>query len=265
MNINKLLKNKSKDIKTIISTTLNISYSDLILKKDNNISFFDYIKCKKNIKKYNKGVPLQYILKKSYFYNNEFYVNKNVLIPRPETEILIEKLYNAIKDKKNINILDIGTGSGIIAITLKKLIPTSSVDAIDISKKALKVAKYNAKKNNTNINFIHSDLYQNINKKYDVIVSNPPYISYDGIVDYNVKKYEPSIALFAKNNGLEYYKRIIKDIDKYLKKDGILAFEIGYDQKDVIIKELNKDNKYKINTYKDYNNFDRVMIIKMNK
>ena len=141
--------------------------------------------------------------------------------------------------------------------------PSIEIDAVDISKKALKVAKRNAKLNNTDINFIQSNIYQNVKGKYDVIISNPPYISYDGLVDANVVKYEPAIALFANDDGLYFYNEIIDKSKAHLKKKGILAFEIGFNQKDKINKLIkNKYKNIKIKNIKDYNNFDRVVIAK---
>ena len=178
-----------------------------------------------------KGEPVQYIVGNVDFYGFNFKVNNNVLIPRFETEELIEKTTNYIKkifDKK-INIVDIGTGSGCIAITLKKLID-ANVDAVDISFSALEVAKENAKNNNVDINFINGDMLNPLSKKYDVIISNPPYIAYDEEIMDIVKNNEPHNALYAPNNGLYYYEEIIKNGINYLNDKFIMAFEIGQTQ-----------------------------------
>ena len=190
------------------------------------------------LKRLENGEPVQYIVGDVNFYGNILKVNKNVLIPRPETEELVEKTQELIKDifkDTNIDILDIGTGSGCIPITLKKLLPNSNISACDISKEALAVAKDNAKENNVTINYIESDVFNNINNKFDVIISNPPYIRYDEEIMDIVKNNEPHLALYAKDNGLYFYKRIIKESKEYLKNKFIMAFEIGETQAEDII------------------------------
>ncbi len=181
------------------------------------------------IKRLKNGEPVQYIIGNVDFFDLNFDVNKNVLIPRFETEELVEKLINYINTyfKETIKILDIGTGSGCIAITLKSKIKNCIVDACDISSKALKVAKNNSKKNNLTVNFIKSDLFQNINRKYDIIVSNPPYIAYDEEIMDIVKNNEPKSALYAANNGLYFYEKILENAKYYLNKKNLIAFEIG--------------------------------------
>ena len=151
---------------------------------------------------------------------------------------MVEKTIDYIKElfpNQNIDILDIGTGSGCIPITIKKLIPNSHIDAIDISDKALELAKENAIKNNVDINFIHSDIYSNIENNYNVIISNPPYLKKDDYIMDIVKNNEPHIALYAKDNGLYFYKEILKKAKKYLKNKYLIAFEIGENQKEDII------------------------------
>ena len=157
------------------------------------------------IKRLNNGEPVQYIVGNVDFYNSNFIVNKNVLIPRFETEELVQNTINFIKeyfDKPKV--LDIGTGSGAIAISIKKDID-SIVYATDISKEALEVAKENAKRNNVDINFVNTNIYDGINEKFDIVISNPPYIRYDEEIEDIVKNNEPHIALYADNNGLYFY------------------------------------------------------------
>ena len=186
------------------------------------------------IKRLENGEPVQYIVGDVDFYGNIIKVDKRVLIPRRETEELIEKTLKIARD--NIDIIDLGTGSGCIAITLKKKLPNSNVDAIDISGDALDLAKENAKLNNVDINFIKNNMLDNFDKKYDLIISNPPYISYGEEVMDIVKNNEPNIALYADNNGLFYYEEILKKCRKNLKNNFIIAFEIGYNQGDELIK-----------------------------
>lgn len=194
------------------------------------------------IKRLNNGEPVQYIVGNVDFYGYKINVNKNVLIPRFETEELIFKTINLIKKNlnENIKVLDIGTGSGCISIALKKEIPGLDITAVDISEDALVVAKNNALENNCEINFIKSDLFNNIGDKYDLIISNPPYISYDEQIMDIVKKNEPHLALYAKNNGLYFYEEIIKNSSNYLNDKNIIAFEIGYLQANEITKMAHK-------------------------
>lgn len=185
------------------------------------------------LKRLEAGEPVQYIVGDVDFYGNIIEVNKSVLIPRRETEELVEKTLNYLKKifpNQNLDIIDIGTGSGCIPITIKKHLPQSRITAIDISKDALEVAKKNALKNEVDINFIQSDLFTNINNQYDVIISNPPYIREDEEIMDIVKNNEPHLALYAKDNGLYFYKEILKQAHKYLKEKFIIAFEIGEEQ-----------------------------------
>ena len=225
--------------------------------------YLDPSKLEEGIKRLEKGEPVQYIVGNVDFYGINLDINKNVLIPRFETEELVEKTIKKIKKKfKNkIDIVDLGTGSGCIIITLKKHI-NSNCDAIDISKDALDVALKNAIKNNVDICFIENDFLENIDKKYDVIISNPPYISYDEEIMDIVKNNEPKLALYADNNGLECYFKILKNIKKNLKKNFIIAFEIGYLQgnsiKDIANKYLDNIN---ISIEKDLQGKDRFIFI----
>ena len=210
------------------------------------------------------GIPVQYIVGSVDFYGNIFKVTKDTLIPRFETELLVEKSINYInkyfKDKI-IDVLDIGTGSGCIAITINKLI-NSNVDAVDISDKAIEVAKENNKINNTDVNVIVSDVFSNVNKRYDVIISNPPYISYDEEIMDIVYDNEPHSALFALDKGLYFYDKILSECRKYLNDKFLIAFEIGYKQGNDIINIINKyfDN-VNISLEKDYNGRDRFIFV----
>ena len=218
-----------------------------------------------DLKLLKQGIPVQYIIGNVNFYGFDFIVNKNVLIPRFETEGLVEKTIEQIKKMGFVkpNIVDIGTGSGCIAITLKKLLPESKIEALDISLEALKVAKDNALKNNVDILFYQSDLLSNCNNKYDVIISNPPYIAYDENIMDIVKNNEPDISLYAKDNGLYFYKEILKQSKSKLKNNFLLAFEIGANQKEDLIKIAS--NLYPNCTIwvdKDLAGFDRYLFVK---
>lgn len=234
---------------------------------ENNIEYLKkYLKDKtldEGIELLNKGIPVQYIVGNVDFYGYNFKVNENVLIPRFETEELVEKTIKYINkylDKK-VDILDLGTGSGCIAITLKKELDCN-VDAVDISPKALEIAKLNAKNNNVDITFYEGDMLDPINKIYDVIISNPPYIAYNEEIMDIVKNNEPHTALYAEDNGLKYYKDIISNANKYLKEKSIIAFEIGEKQGKLILEYAKNYFKDSIITVeKDMQNRDRFVFI----
>ena len=220
--------------------------------------YFDLIN--KNI---NEDTPLSHLVGFDYFYDRKFKVTKDVLSPRMETEELIYKILEYIKKSKkdSFRILDLCTGSGIIAITLKKEIieKYTEIVASDISEKALSIAIENANNNNANITFIKSDLFDNISGKFDLIISNPPYISYKDKITMkdSVLNYDPHLALFAEEDGIYFYRKIIENAVRYLSKDGVIFFEIGYDQKEKIL-ELGKNNNFITTVYKDINGRDRI-------
>ena len=220
--------------------------------------YFDLIN--KNI---NEDTPLSHLVGFDYFYDRKFKVTRDVLSPRMETEELIYKVLEHIKKSKkdSFRILDLCTGSGIIAITLKKEIVEkyTEIVASDISEKALSIAIENANNNNANITFIKSDLFDNISGKFDLIISNPPYISYKDKITIkdSVLNYDPHLALFAEEDGIYFYRKIIENAVHYLSKDGVIFFEIGYDQKEKIF-ELGKNNNFITTVYKDINDRDRI-------
>ena len=210
------------------------------------------------------NVPIEYVLGYTYFYGCKIKVNNNVLIPRDESEELVERALGHIKSGNKV--LDLCTGSGALAIALKKEKKDIDISASDISKDALNVAKENARLNEVNINFVEGDLiapFVSKGEKFDVIVSNPPYISETYEVN-DIVKHEPRIALYADDDGLFNYKSIIKDLDKVLNKDGVILFEIGYDQKEAL-ENICKDylSNYSFECYKDISGNDRIVIIKL--
>lgn len=218
-----------------------------------------------NIEKIKKGYPLQYITNNQEFMKLNFYVDDNVLIPQPDTEILVEEVIKICKTKykdKKIKILELCTGSGAIAISIKKYIENIQILATDISSNALEVAKKNARLNNVEIKFIESNMFEQINGKYDIIVSNPPYIETEALKTLSKDvQCEPILALDGGIDGLSFYREISKNSYKYLKNNGYLALEIGYNQKNSVIDILEKENKYKdIKYIKDLENNDRVII-----
>lgn len=211
-----------------------------------------------------RGEPVQYIVGNVEFYGNTIFVDKNVLIPRFETEELVYRTlkYNNQYLNKDVFIVDIGTGSGAIAIALKKELPNCCVDAVDISKKALEVAKKNATYNKVNIDFYEGNLLEPLNKKYDILISNPPYIDKDEEIMDIVKNYEPHIALYAAHQGLFCYEQILKDAHHILNKKNMIAFEIGYKQ-GAKIKKIAKQYFPKADIWveKDLSNRDRFVFI----
>ena len=237
-------------------------YDDQILTLRQEVNYF------KAIKKLIKGVPLQHITHQQEFMKMNFYVDENVLIPRPDTEILVEEVIEIAKKTNAKKILDLCTGSGAIAISLAKYIENSNITAVDISEKALNVAEKNAKTNlvQNQITFVKSDLFQSLpQEKYDIIVSNPPYIKKDVIetLDKDVRQ-EPRIALDGGTDGLDFYKKIIRQGYEFLKYKGYLCLEIGYDQKIDVIELIENEEKY-IDTYskKDLYGNDRIVVTKV--
>lgn len=227
----------------------------------------ELVKVSKNIeedyKKLLEGYPIQYLIGYVDFYGYKIYVNENVLIPRYETEYLVQKTINYSKKLFNdkLDILDLGTGSGAISIVLGRELD-SNVTGVDISESALNVAKKNAIENNISINFIKSNMLDSVDGKYDIVVSNPPYIDFDEKIMDSVKKYEPHLALYAKDNGLYFYKNILSNIKPYLKERFIIAFEMGWWQGTLIEKiaqEYFENSKVLIE--KDLTNRDRYIFI----
>lgn len=231
------------------------------ISKENEEKYFSLIE--KHIK---EDVPLSHLVGFEYFYDRKYKVTKDVLSPRMETEELIYKVIEYINasNKNKFKILDLCTGSGIIAITLKKELEQVSVDVIasDISKEAIEVAKENSQSHDATIKFIKSDIFNNIDDKFDIIVSNPPYIDRKDEVTMqdNVLKYDPHLALFAEEEGMYFYRKIIEQANDYLNENGVIFFEIGYDQKDKIIK-LADMNGYSAEVYKDINGRDRMAFL----
>lgn len=228
--------------------------------KENNLDETNLIKYQKELL---NNRPIQYIVGNVNFYGNIIEVNEDVLIPRYETEFLVEKTISLAKKyfPQKIDILDLGTGSGCIAITLKKHLK-SNIDALDISNKALAIARKNAQNNNVKINFLNKDIATYQEKQYDLIISNPPYISEEEEIMDLVKNNEPHIALYAKDNGLYFYKKIIDNLPLITKEKYLLALEIGYNQA-IPISEYAKNKLKDINitVEKDLSNKDRYIFI----
>lgn len=220
------------------------------------------------IKILKKGVPIEHITHQKEFMKLSFFVDKNVLIPRQDTEILVEEVINIAQKNNAKKILDLCTGSGAIAVSLAKYLPQAEITAIDISNEALKIAKKNAISNNVEnqITFISSDMFTNLNEeKFDIIVSNPPYIKTNVIKNLDIQvQNEPYIALDGGKDGLDFYKKIINESYQYLKYNGYLCLEIGFDQKIDVI-ELIENTESFTGTYskKDLFDNDRIIVTRL--
>lgn len=214
--------------------------------------------------------PVQYVIGNVNFYGLTFKVNENVLIPRFETEELVENTIRLIKEKfpekKNLKIIDLGCGSGAIGLTLKHFLPDADITLLDISEKALEVAKENASNLGLDVNFVLGDMLEEVNDKFDVIISNPPYIETNEEIEKQVLDNEPALALFGGDDGLDLYRKILSNCKKNLNDEFIIAFEIGYSQESRII-ELAHKNLENITAYgkKDLSGRDRMVFIYSNK
>ena len=212
---------------------LNLNKIDIRSQLENSISAENQKEFLKIISILKEGKPYQQILGETYFYGNKFFVDENVLIPRPETEELIELIESRLSHlkKEKLKILDVGTGSGCISISLAKIFPNAEVSSIDISEKALNIAQKNADFHKVKINFIQKDyLNEKLDEIYDIIVSNPPYIDVleREEISHSVKGFEPNIALFApENRVLAFYEKIAQDSENHLKKGGSVFLEIN--------------------------------------
>ena len=250
----------------LLAHILNVEKEYLIIHDDEVLLSLQENEFFEKVNKLCSGVPIQYLTNSQEFMGFNFYVDKNVLIPQPDTEILVENVISIIKNlqkscQKEITVLDLCTGSGIIGVCLKKYLQNVNVLSSDISSNALEIAKKNANLQNVKIDFIKSDLFENIDEKFDVIVSNPPYIKTDKINELSKEvKNEPRLALDGGQDGLDFYRRIIKESTNFFRKTGYLALEIGYDQKEAV-ENLFKNFKYKeIKIFKDLSDIERVII-----
>lgn len=256
--------NKEKEgVRLLLLEYLGYSEASLIINKDRLLNPKEEEEITKLVNQYViNNIPPQYILGYTYFYSLKLKVNKNVLIPRFDTEILVDIVLGNTKESKTL--IDIGTGSGAIALAIKKNRNDLIVFGVDISKDALNVAKENSKELGIDVSFIENDLLEGLGR-FDVIVSNPPYISKNDIISDLVYQNEPHLALFSEENGLYFYRKILESSLEHLNKNGKIFFEIGYNQKDEIeclTKKILPNSNIKF--YKDYGNNYRVAYIEVN-
>ncbi len=252
------------DAEVILANLLKVERLYFILNRDEEIEDGVVHEYKNLIQRRCKGEPVAYIVGHQEFMGLDFTVNKDVLIPRADTEILVEYVIEFIKQgRDSINILDIGTGSGAIGLSIASQFPQCQVTLVDISPRALEVAKENAKRLNIqNPQFALSDCFKNIKDKYDIIVSNPPYIPAMDIEDLQIEvsTYEPRGALDGGLDGLDFYRTITRCARDYLLKDGLLAFEIGYDQGAAVMGLLEENGYSDVKKIKDLGGNDRVVV-----
>lgn len=247
------------DVDYIVAEILSVPRTELALIDD--VSSADEKKIRKLCATRFKHIPLDKILKRTYFYGLEFMVNENVLTPRQDSELLVDISLNLIKENSLKSVLDLCTGSGCLAIAIKKNVDID-VDAVDISKKAFKVAKINAKKNGTNINIFRSNMLDCVENSYDLILSNPPYIKSKeiGELDQEVREHDPLIALDGGADGLDFYREIHDNVNEHLNSGGFLVLEIGEGQSEDI-KDIFKDFKF-VSSSRDYNGIIRVLVFR---
>lgn len=245
-----------QEVNILFCEVLNCTKAELMTKTD--LSVAEQKKLNYAVKKRLEGMPIQKIFRRAYFYDLVLYINNNVLCPRPETELLVEEVLKTSNEKSKI--LDLCTGSGAIALAIKRH-TNAQVFASDISKKALYVAKKNARNLNLQLKFFHSNMFDGIKQKFDIIVSNPPYIKTEDckMLDVEVKNYDPIISLDGGANGLKFYEIIAKDTPKHLTKTGKIVLEVGMGQAQDVKKLLEK-NGFVCYIKRDYNNIERVVV-----
>jgi len=263
---NKGIESARINAELLLAKVLNCKRLDLYLAFDRPLVENELTVYRDFIKRRSKNEPLQYIVGSVEFYGLEFIVNSSVLIPRPETEILVETIVNENKDRANLKILDVGTGSGIIAICLAKFLVNAELTAVDSTAESLVVAKENAVTNcvDDKIKFIQQDINADslqLGNDFDIVVSNPPYISNEEYAKLQpeLRVYEPKTALTDNSDGFSFYKSITRKANELLKKNGKIYFEVGQGQYQQVQDILTIENFNNINVFKDYLNIERVV------
>lgn len=250
--------------KMLLAELLNLNSLELLNHLDDIVSEDKSELYKQEVDAVQSGKPIQYVIGNVNFYGEIYDINENVLIPRFETEELLENTIAYIKKffTEPVDIIDLGCGSGVIGLTLEKKVSTKSVDLVDISPKALAVTYKNCVKHSSMANLINSNMFEKVEKQYDVIISNPPYIKTTEEIEDIVRDNEPHLALYAGEDGLDCYRKILKDVSKHMKERCLIAFEIGYTQAEDIT-NLVKDNlqNVRVEVKKDMSGKDRMLFI----
>ena len=258
------IPNPHLDSRILLSESINKDIKHIILNSKEILNNKQLENFNSYIERRKKGEPIAYLINKKEFWKDEFYVNKDVLIPRPDTELIIEQVLKIYSKQSQLQILDIGTGSGCILLSILKEIPNSYGVGIDISKKSIKISKFNANKlhltNRTK--FIHSSVDNFKIGKYDLVVSNPPYIELLNLkyLEKNVFNFEPKLALSGGFDGFSKIRKVISKASNLIKKNGKFILEIGFNQKNKVIKILKEEGFYVNKAIKDYGNNDRCII-----
>lgn len=247
------------DASYLLEFVWGIGRHDFFLKQNECVKESEWLRYKELLLKRAKRMPLQHIIGETEFMGLPFYVNRDVLIPRQDTECLVERVLPFAKAK---SVLDMCTGSGCIGISIAKLCPETRVTAVDVSDKALQIASENAKRNEVKVTFVESDLFEQITGRYDLIVSNPPYIEHEEIQTLmpEVRDYEPASALDGGEDGLDFYRKITSQASEYLACGGMLAFEIGYNQGRAVEALMKEQDFFDIEIGRDYAGLDRMVV-----
>ena len=258
------IKSAMLDSELLMANVINKSREFIILNLNKSICKKDFDHFQNMVSQRKDGKPIAYLINKKFFWRYEFFINKHVLIPRPDTEIIIEQVLKIYKSKKNINFLDIGFGSGCILLSILKERKDFRATGVDISDHALKVCKINAYRLGleARLKLFNSDIDKFTSGKYDLIISNPPYIKNIDIkyLEKDVAKFEPKLALDGGLDGLSAIRKVIKKSSELIKKNGKFVLEIGFDQKNKVIKLLNKEGFYINSAQKDLAYNDRCII-----
>jgi release factor glutamine methyltransferase len=258
------IPNPQLDSEILLSQSINKDKKHIILNPKESLKQEQLKNFNNLIERRKKGEPVAYLINKKEFWKNEFYVNKDVLIPRPDTEIIIEQVLKMYSKDDQLHILDIGTGSGCILLSILKERTNFYGTGVDISKKSINISKFNAKKHklSNRVKFYNSDVDNFKIGKYDVIVSNPPYIKLSKLkyLEKSFANYEPKLALSGGIDGFSEIKKVISKAKSLIKKKGKLILEIGFDQKNKVKKILKKEGFYVNKALKDYGNNDRCII-----
>ena len=256
------VESSEMDVLLLFNFALDTTSDQYIFADDRQISKFELKRIKTLIDRRARHEPVSKIIGKKLFWDYSFYVDVNVLDPRPETELLVQAVLNNAGAARTI--LDLGTGSGCVAISLALMLKQVSVSASDISKKALLIARRNAAENGAKVNFVISDWFSSFSKRFDIIVSNPPYISSSDFTKLpnDVRSYDPKLALVGGRDGLDCYRKIAQSLSLHLNNDGLAFFEIGFGQKQCVTNIFSQEGLSVVNVWNDINRLERVICVK---